>query len=126
MNHLYSNPRILEYSKKLCGIALVSRIDRFGRKPSHSRSFLQKNPADMKKTLYCLAFLAVQATAQNTMPVSPMDAHQYGVVLEHPGMQQVVVKPDVRYLDDAKGQLHMDVYLPPGLKKQENAPPLFS
>ena len=76
----------------------------------------------MKKTLYCLAFLAVQATAQNTMPVSPMDAHQYGVVLEHPGMQQVVVKPDVRYLDDAKGQLHMDVYLPPGLKKQEKRP----
>lgn len=76
----------------------------------------------MKKTLYCLALLAVQASAQNTTPVSPMDAQQYGVVLEHPGMQHVVVKPDVRFLDDAKGKLHMDVYLPPGLKKQEKRP----
>ena len=76
----------------------------------------------MKNTLYCLAFLAVQATAQNTTPVSPMDAQQYGVVLDHPGMQHVVVKPDVRFLDDAKGKLHMDVYLPPGMKKQEKRP----
>ena len=76
----------------------------------------------MKNTLYCLAFLAVQATAQNTAPVSPMDAQQYGVVLDHPGMQHVVVKSDVRFLDDAKGKLHMDVYLPPGMKKQEKRP----
>lgn len=76
----------------------------------------------MKKTLYCFAFLAVQASAQNTSPVSPMDAQQYGVVLDHPGMQHVAVKPDVRFLDDAKGKLHMDVYLPPGLKNQEKRP----
>lgn len=76
----------------------------------------------MKNILYCLALFAVQATAQNSNPPSPIDGLQYGVVLEHPGMKDVVVMPDVLFLDDARGKLHMDVYLPPGLQKQEKRP----
>ena len=30
------------------------------------------------------------------------------MVLEHPGMKNVVVKPDIVYLNDAKGGLHLE------------------
>ena len=62
------------------------------------------------------------AKAQNPGAVSPLDGRQYGVVLEHPGMNGVVVKSDIPYPKDDKVNLHMDVYLPPGLKKQEKRP----
>ncbi len=51
-----------------------------------------------------------------------MNATQYGVVLDHPDMKKVTLQPDVRFLSDAKSQLHMDVYQPPGLKPHEKRP----
>ncbi|NUN99832.1 MAG: tetratricopeptide repeat protein [Saprospiraceae bacterium] len=76
----------------------------------------------MKNILYVLLFLATTARAQNPGAVPPLDGRQYGVVLEHPGMKSVIVKSDISYLNNDKGNLHMDVYLPPGLKKQEKRP----
>lgn len=76
----------------------------------------------MKTVFYALLLLSTVARAQNLTPVSPLDGRQYGVVLDHPGMKDIVVKSDIAYLSDAKGSLHMDVYLPPGLKKQEKRP----
>jgi len=84
--------------------------------------FTAKITTDMKKLLFCLVLLAFRANAQNQPAPSPLDALQYGVVLEHPGMKEVILTADVPYLSDARGKLHMDVYLPPGLQKQEKRP----
>lgn len=72
-----------------------------------------------------LLLLAVSAFAQQNTPVSPLDALQYGVVLDHPGMKKVVVKPDIPYLKDAKGSLNLDLYLPPGLGAKETRPAII-
>lgn len=76
----------------------------------------------MKKLIFLPVFLALWASAQTQTPTSSLDANQYGVVLDHPGMKEVVVKADIPFLSDDKGKLHIDVYLPPGLKKQEKRP----
>lgn len=77
----------------------------------------------MKYLLYLFSICAaIGATAQSTPPVSPMYPLQYGVILDDPGMKTVVVQPDVPFLKDAKGTLHMDVYQPPGLKSGESRP----
>lgn len=69
-------------------------------------------------SLFCL----VQATAQTHDPNSPLYGNQYGVVLEHPDMKKVIVKKNVLYLQDAKGSLHVDMYFPVDMKKQEKIP----
>lgn len=77
----------------------------------------------MKYLLYFFSICAAfGADAQTTPPVSPMSPLQYGVILDHPGVKDVVIQPDVTYLNDNKGALHMDVYQPPGLKNGESRP----
>lgn len=53
---------------------------------------------------------------------SIFDARHWGVVLEHPETKNVVVKSGITYYTDDKATLAMDVYLPPGLKKNESRP----
>ena len=67
--------------------------------------FTAKITTDMKKLLFFLILLAFRASAQGQPAPSPMDALQYGVVLDHPGMKEVILKPDVPYLSDARGKL---------------------
>lgn len=73
------------------------------------------------KTKLSLALLLLgwYAHAQTNSPLDPLS---YGVVLDHPAMQKVVVKTDITYLKDAKGSLTLDVYLPPGLGATEKRP----
>ncbi|MBA4058081.1 MAG: hypothetical protein C0490_25410, partial [Marivirga sp.] len=54
--------------------------------------------------------------------LSIFDGRSWGIVLEHPEMKNVTVKQDVPYLDDQKGTLKMDVYLPPGLQSTDKRP----
>lgn len=76
------------------------------------------------KTILTVGFLIAQLvlSGQNLNSFSPFDANHWGVVLEHPGMDKVVVLKDIIYLQDEKGSLHIDVYLPPNLKSGEKYP----
>jgi tetratricopeptide (TPR) repeat protein len=77
----------------------------------------------MKTRFFIYSILvAGQVAAQTPEPFSPFDARHWGVVLEHPAMKDVIVKPDVTYLQDEKGSLSIDIYLPPGLKSSEKRP----
>jgi tetratricopeptide (TPR) repeat protein len=67
----------------------------------------------------------IQTIAQQTNPTSPMDALSFGVVMDDPGMKKVIVKQDITYLEDAKGSLHMDLYLPPGITAKEKRPAII-
>ena len=76
----------------------------------------------MKKYLLAaLTAISFQASAQmNEWPI--FDARHWGVVLEHPETKNVVVKSGVTYYSDERATLSMDVYLPPGLGKNEARP----
>ncbi len=77
----------------------------------------------MKTLLFCFALIAVlQASAQNSNQLSPSDHLNFGVVLEHPDMEKVVVKQGVNYFKDEKASLDLDIYLPPGLQANEKRP----
>lgn len=69
--------------------------------------------------LLALALLSV-ASAQNASPQrSPLDATNWGVVLDVPATKLVKVKTDVPYLKDANTTLTVDIYLPPDMKAGE-------
>lgn len=70
--------------------------------------------------LTVLTLVSIQGFAQETLSI--FDGRSWGIVLEHPDMKHVVVKPDITYLGDEKGILKMDVYLPPGLNATEKRP----
>jgi len=80
----------------------------------------------MKARLTLLIFLiGWNVLAQNQLPFSPFDARHWGVVLEHPAMKDVIVKEDVTYLNDDKGSLKLDIYLPPGIQAKEKRPTII-
>ncbi|MBC7778118.1 MAG: tetratricopeptide repeat protein [Phycisphaerae bacterium] len=79
----------------------------------------------MKNIVFCLALTAASASAQNAAPPSQMDPLSFGVVLDHPGMKDVVLRPDVNFLKDEKSSLNMDIYQPPGLKPSEKRPAII-
>ena len=74
------------------------------------------------KIAACLLLMSVRVFAQNNDHVSPFDGSHWGVVLEHPGMKNVAVQKDILYFRDDKSSLHIDLYAPPGLKKDEKSP----
>ena len=76
----------------------------------------------MKKSLLAvLTAISIQAPAQvSEWPI--FDARHWGVVVEHPENKNVVVKSGVTYYADENATLAIDVYLPPGLKKNEARP----
>jgi tetratricopeptide (TPR) repeat protein len=53
---------------------------------------------------------------------SPMDALQYGVVLDDPQMKNVQVQKDITFLSDEKGTLKLDLYALPGMQAGEKHP----
>jgi tetratricopeptide (TPR) repeat protein len=56
---------------------------------------------------------------------SSLDMLNYGVVLDDPAMKTVVVKKDIVYLQDLKGKLHLDIYLPANLGESEKRPTII-
>jgi len=80
----------------------------------------------MKSKMLLLVFLmSTRLFAQNNEAFSPFNGDYWGVVLEHPDMKNVVLKKDILYLKDDKSSLHIDVYLPPHLKKREKRPAII-
>jgi tetratricopeptide (TPR) repeat protein len=67
----------------------------------------------------------IVASAQTTEQLSIFDGRYWGVVLAHPEMENVVVKKNITYLNDSKGTLKFDLYLPPGLKENEKRPAII-
>jgi tetratricopeptide (TPR) repeat protein len=78
----------------------------------------------MKKSHWTLipamAATLFSASAQNPYP--PFDARHWGVVLDHPDTKKVSAQKNIVYLQDEKGTLKFDLYLPPGLKPGEKRP----
>jgi hypothetical protein len=67
--------------------------------------------------------LASPVFSQNSN--SPLDMLSFGLVLDDPGMKSVVVQQDVKYFEDAKGSLHIDIYSPSTLKQGEKRPAII-
>ena len=63
--------------------------------------------------------------AQSNAGDNFFDPLSFGVVLDHAAMKDVIVKKDIVYLEDNKGSLRMDVYLPPKLKANERKPAII-
>lgn len=86
--------------------------------------FFQYSNLNKMKTILSLVFLALTMTAlaQENHSFSPFDARHWGVVLDHPDMNKVLVEKEVTYLQDEKGSLHIDLYLPPDRKTGEKYP----
>ncbi len=79
----------------------------------------------MKSYLQAAGFMlmaCVTTMAQNATTVSPFNSDYWGVVLDHPEMKNVKVKPDVPFLEDGKGTLKMDIYFPPDIRENEKRP----
>ncbi len=77
------------------------------------------------KLLLLTLSLNLQLVAQNSTTLSPFDSRYWGVVLEHPDMKKVVVKRDVTYLSDDKGNLKIDIYMPPNMKPGDRIPAII-
>lgn len=56
---------------------------------------------------------------------SPMDALQYGVVLDDPQMKNVQVQKDITFLSDEKGTLKLDLYSLPAMQAGEKHPAII-
>ena len=76
----------------------------------------------MRLTLYCALIVVSFSTYAQQQDLSIFDGRSWGVVLQHPDMNKVVVKSNVTYLSDSKGTLKLDVYLPPGTKPTDRLP----
>lgn len=76
------------------------------------------------RTILVLVILpAAAALAQNSSPMrSPLDTIGWGVVYDVPATKNVKVRRDVPYLQDERGRLAVDIYLPPDLKAGEIRP----
>lgn len=76
----------------------------------------------MRSFVFCFCLLAFRAFSQQNGAPYTFAPLSFGVVMDHPDMKKVQVLSDVSYLNDGKRNLHMDVYQPPGLKKDEKRP----
>ncbi|MEW6129425.1 MAG: tetratricopeptide repeat protein [Acidobacteriota bacterium] len=69
--------------------------------------------------LLAVALLPVAYAQNGAAQRSPLDATNWGVVLDTPATKLVKVKTDVPYLKDANGTLTVDIYLPPDINANE-------
>lgn len=79
----------------------------------------------MKKLFIPVLFFSITIVTYSQSASSPLDVINFGVVLDDPGMTSVTVKQDVPYLQDAKGNLHIDIYSPPTIKRGEKRPAII-
>lgn len=71
--------------------------------------------------LFSLLVTTLDCAAQSP-DFSPFDARHWGVVLQDPNMDNVIVRKDITYSNDGKSDLRMDVYQPPKLKRTDRLP----
>ncbi|PWT97453.1 MAG: hypothetical protein C5B52_13900 [Bacteroidetes bacterium] len=76
-------------------------------------------------TILALMFFSFYGKSQGTGKTEPLDPLSFGLVLDDPSMKNVVIKKDVTYLKDDKGELKIDLYSPPGLKVNEKRPAII-
>lgn len=98
------------------------RIYRIGRNWKRSPDIFEKKYYHMKFSVFCLCLLATAAFSQQNGEPYTLKPLSFGVVMDHPDMKKVTLKPDVTYFKNEESELHMDVYLPPGLKPGEKRP----
>ncbi|MEP7266091.1 MAG: hypothetical protein ABI844_00595 [Saprospiraceae bacterium] len=77
------------------------------------------------KILSLLLLIHTGLFAQNSTSLSHFDSRYWGVVLDNPKMKDVVVKRDVTYLKDEKGNLKQTFILLLILNQVLNCLPLF-
>ncbi|HMJ68592.1 MAG TPA: tetratricopeptide repeat protein [Cyclobacteriaceae bacterium] len=76
----------------------------------------------MKLTfIFSLLLVSLTLNAQSS-DTSPFNPNHWGVVLEDPNIKNVTVRTDIPYLKDDKGDLRIDMYVPPKLKAGEKRP----
>lgn len=66
--------------------------------------------------------LSVPIVAQN---INTASEEKWGVVLEHPQMNNVIIKQDIVYYKSGKNSLSLDVYLPNDLNNNEPKPAII-
>jgi Tfp pilus assembly protein PilF len=76
----------------------------------------------MRLILYCLLIAVAFRVNGQQQNLSIFDGRSWGVVLEHPDMKNVIVRPNVPYISDAKGTLKLDIYLPPDVNPTDRLP----
>ncbi len=71
-----------------------------------------------------LFVLGIGAAAQEGRPTqrSPLDATGWGVIYDIPETKQVSVKSGITYFKDARSELQIDIYSPPGAKASDKKP----
>jgi tetratricopeptide (TPR) repeat protein len=76
------------------------------------------------KIVFILIFVfsALNLSAQNNQPQSPLNPTVWGVVYDVPATKDVKLKANVPYLKDTKGTLAIDIYTPPNMKAGEKLP----
>ena len=74
-------------------------------------------------TVFILCSIHILAQNNNATPV--IDPLSFGVVLDDPATKNVIVKPDITFLEDAKGTLKLDIYQPPHLGANEKRPAII-
>ena len=86
-----------------------------------------KKPGNKKSAVVLSVFqlLSIYNYAQNNNRDASLDPLSYGVVMDDPAMKNVIVKRDIIYLEDKKGSLNLDMYLPPQLKPNEKRPAII-
>ena len=77
------------------------------------------------KFLTVFIFCSIHILAQNNNATPVIDPLSFGVVLDDPATKNVIVKPDITFLKDAKGTLKLDIYQPPNLKANEKRPAII-
>jgi len=75
--------------------------------------------------LFVFLLLNIYNYGQNNNRDASLDPLSYGVVMDDPAMKNVIVKKDITYLEDNKGSLNLDMYLPPQLKPNEKRPAII-
>ena len=79
----------------------------------------------MRPILLSVFFCFSVCAFAQTSNLSVFDGRSWGIVLEHPEMKNVRVKPNISYLTDQNGTLKMDVYQPGNLKATDRLPAII-
>lgn len=66
-----------------------------------------------------MILLSFVAYAQDPSTISPFDGRHWGIVLEHPGTERIVVQKQIRFNEGGGTPLYMDVYLPNDIQPNE-------
>ena len=72
-----------------------------------------------------LLLFSLETKSQGNSKSEQLDPLSFGLILDDPEMKNVIVKKDITYLKDEKGELKIDIYQPSKLKTNENRPAII-